>query len=365
MHSQLNFFSLTQIPLLTTAPKRKIPTASASRQGGNLINYKGNASVQTTDLYTAKLHWNSVVSTKDARYMCLDIIFFYLTAALEYFEYMTIPLALFPSWTVAQYNLNKLALDGWVYIEMRQAVWGLPQAGILANKRLRQKLAPFGYHDCVNTPGLWRHESRPLTFTLVVDNFGVKFINKKDVDNLISSIKTTYSITKDWTGNLYCGISLKWDYIGCTEDILMPGYIKKKLQECKHFRTTKAQTCPYSPEPKKFGMEAQAPLPPDASPRLDARGIKKVQKIVGSILYYARAVIMTILMALSSIAVEQTGAMEKTMSRCTQLLDYLSGNANATVRFHASDMILNIHSNASYLSEAKARSRACGHFFMG
>jgi hypothetical protein len=87
-------------------------------------------------------------------------------------------------------------------------------------------------------------------------------------------------------------------------DISMPGYIKKKLQEYEHFWTTKVQTCPYSPEPKKFGMETQAPLPPDALPRLDARGIKKVQKIVGSILYYARAVDMTILMALSSIAVE-------------------------------------------------------------
>jgi hypothetical protein len=131
----------------------------------------------------------------------------------------------------------------------------------------------------VNTPGLWRHESRPLTFTLVVDNFGVKFVNKEDVDHLISSIKTTYSLTKDWTGNLYCGISLKWDYIGCTVDILMPGYIKKKIQEYNHARPTKAQTCPYSPEPKKFGTEAQAPLPPDASPRLDARGIKKVKKL--------------------------------------------------------------------------------------
>ncbi len=65
--------------------------------------------------------------------MCLDIKNFYLTAALEYFEYMKTPLALFPAWTVEQYNLRKLALDGWVHIEMRRAVWGLPQAGILAN----------------------------------------------------------------------------------------------------------------------------------------------------------------------------------------------------------------------------------------
>ncbi len=151
-----------------------------------MITYEGNSLVRTADLNTAKLHWNSVISTKDARYMCLDIKNFYLTVALEYYEYMKIPLALFPSWTMQQYNLKELALDGWVHIEMRRAVWGLPQAGILANKRLKHKLAPFGYSECVNTPGLWKHESCPISFTLVVDDFGVKFINKQDVDYLIT-----------------------------------------------------------------------------------------------------------------------------------------------------------------------------------
>jgi hypothetical protein len=74
---------------------------------------------------------------------------------------------------------------------------------------------------------------------------------------------------------------------------------------------------------------------------------------------------MTVLMALSSIAVEQTTATEKTMERCIQLLDYLASNSEAKVRYHASDMIMNIHSDVSYLSKTKARSRACGHFFMG
>ncbi len=82
-------------------------------------------------------------------------------------------------------------------------------------------------------------------------------------------------------------------------------------------------------------------------------------------MYYARTVDMTVLMAHSSNAVEQTKATKKTMGRCTQLLDYLSGHLNATVRFHASDMILNIHSDASYLSEEKACSRECGHYYMG
>jgi hypothetical protein len=111
----------------------------------------------------------------------------------------------------------------------------------------------------------------------------------------------------------------------------------------------KLQMCPYSPEPKKFGTEAQALLPNNSTPKLDKNCIKHVQKIVGSISYYARAVDMTVLIALSSIAVEQTKAMKKAMAQCTQLLDYLSGHANAKVGLHASDMILNIHSDASYL----------------
>ncbi len=123
--------------------------------------------------------------------------------------------------------------------------------------------------------------------------------------------------------------------------------------------------CPYLPEPKKFGSDAQAPLPPDDMPKLGANGIKRVQQIVGSILCYAGAVDMTVLMALSSIAIKQTKVTEITMGRCIQLLDYLATNEMAKIRFHASDMILNIHSDASYLFETGPCSSTCGHFFMG
>jgi hypothetical protein len=149
-----------------------------------------------------------MISTNNAKYMCLDIKNFYLTARLDYFKYMKMPLSLFPLWIQEQYNMVALALDGCVHLEMRWAVWGLPQAGILANKRLRHKLAPFGYYEHTNTPRLWYHKMRPISFTLVVDDFGVKYVNKDDVDHLIASIKTTYMLTKDWTRNLYCGIAL-------------------------------------------------------------------------------------------------------------------------------------------------------------
>jgi hypothetical protein len=97
---------------------------------------------------------------------------------------------------------------------LREFIYNVP--GILANKRLRRKLAPFGYYEHTKTPGLWYHESRPISFTLVVDDFGVKYVDKADADHLTKSIRSTYTVTKDWTGDLYCGISLTWDYDGRT-----------------------------------------------------------------------------------------------------------------------------------------------------
>ena len=104
--------------------------------------------------------------------MCLDTKNFYLTAALDYYEYMKIPLALFPEWIKTQYNLDTHARDGFVILEIRRAVWGLSQAGILENKLLQKRLKAHGYYKCVNTPGLWRYATRPITFSLVVDGFG-------------------------------------------------------------------------------------------------------------------------------------------------------------------------------------------------
>ena len=59
-------------------------------------------------------------------------------------------------------------------MEIRKAIYGLPQAGVLANKLLKKRLAPAGYYEMPYTPGLWNYMSRPIAFTLVVDDFGVK-----------------------------------------------------------------------------------------------------------------------------------------------------------------------------------------------
>eukprot|EP00957_Ditylum_brightwellii_P078287 5952400-Ditylum_brightwellii.AAC.1 len=77
-------------------------------------------------------------------------------------------------------------------------MYGLPQVGILANKLLTRHIARHGYYPCTHTPGLWRHQSRPITFALVVDDFGVKIKGKEHGKHLIQALKEDYEVTVGW-----------------------------------------------------------------------------------------------------------------------------------------------------------------------
>ncbi len=71
------------------------------------------------------------------------------------------------------------------------------------------------------------------------------------------------------------------------------------------------QHCPYAPEPKRYGIDAQSPLPQDNTQKVSDKEIEQIQEILGSILYNAQAVDMMVLMALSTIASEQTKVTER------------------------------------------------------
>jgi hypothetical protein len=103
----------------------------------------------------------------------------------------------------------------------------------------------------------------------------------------------------------------------------------------------------------------------DETPPLTSQQCLTIQKVTGSVLYYARAVDPTVLMPLNDIAMEQTKANEKRKAATNQLLDYLATHPDATIRYHASDMILHIHRDASYLSVSNSRSRLGGLFLLG
>jgi hypothetical protein len=147
---------------------------------------------------------------------------------------MKMLLSRFPEEIIQKYNLNALAVHGWVYIEIRKGMYGLKQAGLLANQLLQTRLTSFGYCPARHTPGLWLHKTRPISFTLVVDDFAVKYVGKQHAEHLRNALLRTYELTTDWTATVYSGITLKWDYKNRTCDISMPGYVSNVLSKFQH-----------------------------------------------------------------------------------------------------------------------------------
>ncbi len=140
----------------------------------------------------------------------------------------------------------------------------------------------------------------------------------------------------------------------------MVKYVMKQLPKYGHVAPLKSQHCLYSPNPSKYGNDNQSPSPLNDSPLLDEAGKKCVQQIVGSFRYYARAVDPNILRVLSEISSQQVALTENTMNCVNQFLDFMWTHPDADIRYCTSDMILNVHSDASYLSKPKARSGAGG-----
>ena len=104
---------------------------------------------------------------------------------MERFEYMRISVKIIPSYILDLYELRDLVTDGFVYVEIRRGIYGLPQAGRIANDQLVTFLAPHGYHPVPITPGLMRHDTRDIFFTLVVkDDLGIKYTDRVDADHL-------------------------------------------------------------------------------------------------------------------------------------------------------------------------------------
>ena len=100
-----------------------------------------------------------------------------------------------------QYELEKKAKNGFVYMEIQKGMYGLPAAEILANKLLKSRSAKKGYYELPHTPGLWKHVSRPIAFTLVVDDFGIKYQGREHAEHLIATLKDNHEIEVDWTGS--------------------------------------------------------------------------------------------------------------------------------------------------------------------
>ena len=137
---------------------------------------------------------------------------------------------------ISVYNLKeKVHNDGYVYIEIQKGMYGLPQVGMLANKLLKRQLAKHGYYEVWHTLGYRQHTWRPIDFTLVVDDFGVRYEENEHALHLLQMLRKYYkAISVNWRGTLYCGITLKCDYQQRTCELSMPGYVHQAVEKFHH-----------------------------------------------------------------------------------------------------------------------------------
>ena len=87
-------------------------------------------------------------------------------------------------------------------MKIQKGMYWLPQSGKIANDKLKLHLDKFGYKPSPITPGLWHHQTRPLQFSLVVDDFGIKYERQEDIKHLLDALKTIYKMSEDWDGKL-------------------------------------------------------------------------------------------------------------------------------------------------------------------
>jgi hypothetical protein len=144
----------------------------------------------------------------------------------------------------------------------------------------------------------------------------------------------------------------------------MPGYVSNVLSKFQHDAPKHTQHTPSRYVTPVYGAKSQYTMK-DEAPPLAAIQCLIIQKVTGSVLYYARDVDPTVLIPLNDIATENTKATKKTQAATNKMLDYQATHPDTTIRYHTSDTILLIHSDASYLSVSNARSRLRGLFFLG
>ena len=148
---------------------------------------------------------------------------------------MKFHIATIPQEIINEYNLlNIVKNQGFVYVKIVKGMYLLKQAGIISHRALIHHLALFGYHPARHNPGLWQHETRYTIFTLVVDDFSIKYTSLDNAQHLLRALKEIYTISGDWEAKVYIGISLKWDYRKQTVDLSMPGYLTAALQRFRH-----------------------------------------------------------------------------------------------------------------------------------
>ena len=182
------------------------------------------------------------------------------------------------------------------------------------------------------------------------------------------SSKSTTALLKDWAGKKFAGIDLKWTYVTTHKArscrLSIKNYIRDLLFRVGHPTPTKPQLSPHKHRKIVYGAKEQHTHRAPPSPKLDEKGVKRVQEVVGALLFYGRAVDNKLLVVINAIGIQQATATKATNKAVDTLLDYLATYPDDGTLYRASDMVLAARADAGFHNETKGRSRAGAHIFL-
>ncbi len=170
---------------------------------------------------------------------------------------------------IEEYKLEGHKRDSWIYFEIPQDSYGLPQAGILANDLLWSCLLSEGYYKAKSTPGFWCHKWCPIQICLIVDDFGVEYVGLGHFNQVHNVLKKFHGVQFNMAGNKFAGINIKWDYATCQCHISMPGYIENLLIKFEHPHPTKPCLSLHKCLPMAYGAKAQLTSTANTSEQLE------------------------------------------------------------------------------------------------
>jgi len=205
--------------------------------------------------------------------MTLDIKGFYLAHDMDRPEYIRIPLRFLSDASLDKHNLRTYISNKSILFEVNKTMYGLPQAGRLAQDALLAQLAQHGYHQ-TQTSMLFRHTDNGTTFSLVVDDFGVKYTNRAGAQHLIDTLQNSgYELSIDWEGRKYLGFQLDFATDRLSVALSLPGYIDKVLrQHAPHI--TRAAASPAVYNPPSYGAKSQVVVKDTSAPLSGSRATR-------------------------------------------------------------------------------------------
>ena len=159
---------------------------------------------------------------------------------------------------------------------------------------------------------MWRHETQDIIFSLVVDEFGVNYVGKINAEHLRESLRTFYRVSEYWTGSKFLGLQLNCDSKNRHVDISMPKYFGDALHKFQHAKPKRPQDSSHPWVIPTYGARTQYAKTEDTSPVLPPKQINRIQQVIGTFLYYAIAVDVTMLAALDTLSSQQSKATDKT-----------------------------------------------------